>query len=58
MPSAVLHVERAAAYLRAKQAMTPAGTKNTSTCKSCMYEFQLGGWCSDTEAMIGMKRDA
>lgn len=39
-------------------AMMPAGASSAAKCRSVMYEGQLGGWCSDTLAMMGTKREA
>ena len=36
----------------------PAGTNSTGTKMSFTKELQLGGWCSDTEAIMGMNLEA
>ena len=50
--------ERAGCSAHLKHARMPAGASSVAMCRSVKYEDQEGGWCSDTEAMMGMYLEA
>lgn len=37
-----------------RQRKRPGGTRMSRMCRSKKKELQLVGWCSETEAMMGM----